>query len=295
MMYREQKIWQWISHIVMILFSLAAVLPFILLFTASVTDEQTLILNGYSYFPEKLSLEAYRYLWNHSNTIFRAYGITIFITIVGTGAGLLMTAMIGYVAARRDYPFHRGLSFFIFFTLLFNGGLVPTYLLYTQYLHIKNTLFALIIPYLLMNGFNVLLVRSYFLNSVPKELIEASQVDGAGEFRTFFSIVFPLSVPILATVGLLQAINYWNDWFNGLLFITNPKLYSLQNVLNTMITNIDFLSKTSTSNTSTMLSQIPSTGVRMAIAVIAVVPIFVAYPFFQKYFVKGITLGAVKG
>jgi putative aldouronate transport system permease protein len=294
-MYKEQRIWQWISHIVMILLSLAAVLPFILLFVSSITDESTLIRNGYSYFPEKLSLEAYRYLFDHSDTIFRAYGITIIVTVIGTSVGLIITSMVAYAAARRDYPFHRILAFLIFFTLLFNGGLVPTYLLYAQYLQIKNSLLALIVPYLLMNGFNTLLVRNYYLTSVPDELIEAAQVDGAGEFRTFFTIVFPLSVPILATVGLLQAIMYWNDWFNGMIFITNPKLFSLQNVLNTMMTNIEFLATTSTSDAASIIAQVPSTSVRMAIAVIAVVPIFIAYPFFQKYFVKGITLGAVKG
>ncbi|WP_256758090.1 carbohydrate ABC transporter permease [Cohnella sp. WQ 127256] len=294
-MYREQRVWQWSSHIVLFLLSLLCVLPFILLFMASITEENTLILNGYNFIPKELSLEAYRYLWDNSSSIFHAYSVTIIVTVIGTSVGLVITSLLAYAASRNDYPLHKVLGFYIFFTLLFNGGLVPTYLLYTQYIDVKNTLFALIIPYLLMNGFNVMLVRTFYITSVPKPLIEAAHIDGAGEWRTFYSIVLPLSVPILATVGLLQTIMYWNDWFNGMIFITDSKYFSLQNVLNTMMTNIEFLSSSNNSNLSSVMVQVPSTGIRMAIAVIAVIPIFVAYPFFQGYFVKGIALGAVKG
>lgn len=294
-MYREQRVWQWSSHIVLFLLSLLCVLPFILLFMASITEENTLILNGYNFIPKELSLEAYRYLWDNSSSIFHAYSVTIIVTVIGTIVGLVITSLLAYAASRSDYPFHKVLGFYIFFTLLFNGGLVPTYLLYTQYIDVKNTLFALIIPYLLMNGFNVMLVRTFYITSVPKPLIEAAHIDGAGEWRTFYSIVLPLSVPILATVGLLQTIMYWNDWFNGMIFITDSKYFSLQNVLNTMMTNIEFLSSSNNSNMSSVMVQVPSSGIRMAIAVIAVIPIFVAYPFFQGYFVKGIALGAVKG
>jgi len=294
-MFKEEKAWQWSSHIILAILSLSCVLPFILLLMASITDERTLIQQGYSFFPQKFSLEAYSYLWNNSNGIFRAYGITILITVIGTTIGLAITSLIAYVASRSDYPFQKVLAFFIFFTLLFNGGLVPTYLLYVQYFDIKNTLFALIIPYLLMNGFNVMLVRTYYITSIPAPLIEAAHIDGAGEFRTFFSVVLPLSLPILATVGLLQTIMYWNDWFNGMIFITDASLYSIQNVLTTMMNDIEFLSKSNNSSVTSVVVSVPSTAVRMAIAVIAVVPIFAAYPFFQKYFVKGITIGAVKG
>jgi len=294
-MYKEQRVWQWASHFVLGLISLACILPFVLLFMASITEEKSLVKYGYNFFPKAFSLEAYRYLWDNASGIFHAYGVTVLITIVGTIFGLAMTAMLAYSASRKDFPFHQALAFYIFFTLLFNGGLVPTYLLYTQYFDLKNTIFALIIPYLLMNGFNVLLVRTFYITSVPVPLIEAAHIDGAGEMRTFYSVVLPLSVPILATVGLLQAIMYWNDWFNGMIFVTDAKYFSLQNLLNQMISNIEFLSSASNSNASSIVVSVPSTSVRMAIAIIGVVPLFIAYPFFQGYFAKGITIGAVKG
>lgn len=194
-----------------------------------------------------------------------------------------MTSFLAYGLSRCDLPFRNLFTILVFFTLLFNGGLVPTYLVYTQVFDIKNTIWALIVPGLLMNGFNVLLMRTFFMTSIPEPVIESARMDGAGEIRTFFSIILPLSLPILATIGLLQTILYWNDWFNGLVYITDPSLYSIQNILNRMLSDIQFLASSNLgSNASKAASTIPTTGVRMAIAVIGFLPILLAYPFFKS-------------
>ncbi|SDD04555.1 putative aldouronate transport system permease protein [Paenibacillus sp. UNCCL117] len=296
-MNQENLAWQWAAHTVMILFSLACLLPFLLLLMSSVTDETTILQHGYSFFPKQFSLSAYEYLWEQSALIFNAYGITILITVVGTTASLVITSMLAYPLSRRDLPGGTFFAFFLFFTLLFNGGLVPTYLVYTQLLDMKNTLWALIVPGLLMNGFNVLLMRTFFLTTIPVPVLESASIDGATEFKMYYKIVLPLSLPILATVGLFQGLAYWNDWNNGLIYVTDPKLFSLQNVLNRIMSDIQFLASNGDLGASVgeKVAQLPSETFRMAIAVIAVIPILIAYPFFQKYFVKGMTIGAVKG
>lgn len=295
-MYRSDRITQWVSHIVLIILAAGSIIPLIILLSSSLSDEASILKDGYSFFPKEVSFAAYDYLLSNSSSILRAYGITVFVTVFGTFVSLVMTSFLAYGLSRRDLPFKNIFAFIVFFTLLFNGGLVPTYLVYTQVFDIKNTIWALIVPGLLMNGFNVLLMRTFFMTSIPEPIIESARMDGAGEFRTFFSIILPLSLPILATIGLLQTIIYWNDWFNGLVYITEPSLFSIQNILNRMLSDIQFLATSNLgSNTSTAAAQIPTTAVRMAIAVIGILPILIAYPFFQKYLVKGIALGSVKG
>jgi putative aldouronate transport system permease protein len=295
-MYKSDQITQWVSHIFLMFISIGSIIPFIILVSSSFTDEATILKDGYSFFPKEISFAAYDYLLNNSGSILRAYGITIFVTVFGTFLSLAITSLLAYALSRRDLPYRNTFAFIVFFTLLFNGGMVPTYLVYTEIFDIKNTIWALIIPGLLMNGFNVLLMRTFFITSIPEPVIESARIDGAGEFRTFFSIILPLSLPILATIGLLQTITYWNDWFNGLIYLTEPSLFSIQNILNRMLADIQFLASNNLGgNASEAAAQIPSTGVRMAIAVIGVLPIFIAYPFFQKYLVKGIAIGAVKG
>jgi len=283
-------------HLPMMALAVACVLPFLLLVISSISDESSILRQGYTFFPDQLGLGAYSYLWNHSEQLARAYGVTVFITVFGTAASLLMTAMLAYPMSRQGVPLRNGIAFFVFFTLLFNGGLTPTYLVYVQLFDIKNTIMALIIPGLLMNGFNVLLMRTFFMTTIPPALIEAAQIDGSGEFKIFWKIIVPLSMPIVATVGLIQTIIYWNDWFNGMIYVTDPRLFSVQNILNRMLTDIQFLTE---SKFSAQLGEaganLPSTTVKMAIAVIGVLPIMVMYPFFQKYLIKGITMGAVKG
>ncbi len=284
------------SHLVLGAFSLLCLLPFILLMVASFSDETDIIKNGYSYFPSVLSVTAYRYLGLKIVEISRAYFISIFITIVGTTASLVINALLSYPLSRKDLPHRNGLNFYVVFTMLFNGGLVPTYLIYTQYFGIKNTIWALIIPTLLLNGFTVMLMRTFFSTNIPFSLIESAKIDGSGEFGTFLHVVLPMSLPILATVGLLQGLIYWNDWFNGLIYLTDAKLFSLQNVLNRIMVDIQFLKSSNTGAASGLnVSALPSETVRMAMAAIGVIPILCAYPFFQRYFVKGIALGAVKG
>ncbi|WP_455436236.1 carbohydrate ABC transporter permease [Hungatella hathewayi] len=208
-----------------------------------------------------------------------------------------MSVLYAYALSRPQFPGKKFFSLYILFTMLFNGGLVPTYIMYTRYLHMKNTIWALIIPSLMVNAFNVLLIRSYFQNNVPQSLLEAAQIDGASEWNILCRIVLPISKPIIATIGLFIGVAYWNDWMNGLYYITDDRLYSIQQILNNMLRNIEYLSKNATSaaKSTSLAGTLPAATVRMAIAVIGLLPILVIYPFIQKYFVKGISLGAVKG
>ncbi|MEH7493305.1 carbohydrate ABC transporter permease [Neobacillus niacini] len=287
---------QKVLHTLFIIMGLASLFPFILLIMASFTDESTLISEGFSILPSQFSFEAYTYLFTASGSIFRAYGISAFVTVVGTATGLLISCMLAYPLSRKDMPYRNVFSFLVFFTLLFNGGLVPTYLVYTELLDIKNTIWSLIVPNLLTNGFFILIFRTFFVMSIPKELIESAYIDGASEFKIFWKIVLPLSLPVIATIGLLSSINYWNDWFNGLIYVTDAELFSIQNLLNRMLTDIQFLQTTNLgSSTADLTSNIPTKTLQFAMAVVGVMPILLAYPFFQKYLVKGLTVGAVKG
>jgi len=291
----DHRLWQWISHVCLAVFSILCIVPFVLLIASSVSSEQEIIKHGYKFIPEALSLDAYRYLLTNVNVISRAYGITVLVTVVGTTVSFTMTVMLGYGLSKREMPFNRFFTVFVVFTLLFNGGLVPTYLIYTQVFAIKNTIWALLIPGLLMNGFNVFLASTFFRTTVPPPVLESARMDGAGEMRTFFQIVLPLSLPIMATIGLFNGIAYWNDWNNGLIYLSDPMLFSIQNLLNQMIQNIEAIKTSSTAYGTSTAMDLPSETVRMAIAVVGIIPILVAYPFFQKYFVKGIAIGAVKG
>ena len=291
----DRKVWNVAANIVMCVLCFLAIMPFILLIIASFTDEQTAILNGYSYLPEAWSLEAYKYIASQWKMLGRAYLMTIVVTAIGTSVGLIMTALLGYVLSQQNLPGRRALNFYVVFTMLFNGGLVPTYIMYVKTFGIKNTIWGLIVPNLLMSGFLVMLVRNYFENSIPKDLYESARIDGASEFQTFFRIALPLSTPILATVGLMMGIAYWNDWQNGLYYISDKgkHLYTIQNILNNINENISYLAQNATVGTT--IADLPTTTARMAIAVVGVLPILIIYPFFQKYFAKGITMGAVKG
>ena len=283
-------------HIFMILLVLSCVLPFLLMVMASLTEEMTLTRNGYSFFPEVFSLETYRYIIRSAGTILRGYVMTIVVTVIGTVCNLVLTILFAYPLSRKDLPYRSGLSFFLFFTMLFNGGLVPTYMMYANTFHIKNTLFALIVPSLLMNAFYVIMMRSFSSSSIPDSLIEAAKLDGASERKILMSIVVPLSKPMIVTLVLMVGLGYWNDWMNGLYYVTEQKLYTIQMILNNMINNIEFLTRNASMLGSAASSmKIPQVGIRMGIAVIAVLPVLIIYPFLQKYFVKGIVIGGVKG
>lgn len=295
---KDQKIFNIISHTVMILVTITAVLPFILVFLSSITEENTLVLNGYSFFPEKLSLYAYEYIIMKGKKIFRAYAVTVFVTAAGTSVNVLMSAMLAYPLSLKDLPGRRIFTFYVVFSLLFNGGLVPTYLMYTSLFNVKNTIFALILPNLLMHTMNVLLMRTYYSSSIPSELYEASEIDGASQFRIFTSIILPLGKPIAVTMALFSGLSYWNDWTNGLYYLTGydgEKLYSIQNFLNKVVTDIQYLNSSQVGSKSDILAKLPTVSVRMAIAFVAMLPILILFPFLQKYFSKGIAMGGVKG
>lgn len=291
---KQERVFQLISHLFLLLLSISVIVPFLIMLSSSFSDETTVLANGYSLFPQKFSLDAYQYILSDSTTVLRAYGVTIFVTVAGTAASLLITTMFAYVLAQERLPFGRLMMFLVIVTMLFSGGLVPTYYIYTQIFHIKDTIFALIVPNLMMSAFNLILVRNYFRTSIPQAIIEAATIDGCSKFMTFVKVVLPLSLPIIATIGLMTALAYWNDWTNSLYYMNSSKYYSVQQVLRLMIDNVSYLQEMGVSTSGVENAQIPLTTVRMAIAVVAVVPVMIAYPFFQKYFVKGITIGAVK-
>lgn len=293
MVYRN-KGFRFSMTFIMLLFVLACILPFILLISSSFTSEAALTLNGYSFIPSEFSLAAYRYIWSVKENVLRAYGMSFFITGVGTALSIVMTMLFAYPLSRKDLPGRKALSFFLFFTMLFNGGFVPTYLIYSNIFHITDTVWALIVPYLLMNAFFVIMVRTYITTNVPFEVIEAATIDGSGEFNTLVKVVVPMSKPIIGTVALMTAIAYWNNWTNGVYFIqVKRELYGIQNYLNSVLSNIAFLQ--THSDPGIKITELPSVSIRMALAVIALLPILLAYPFFQKAFAKGITVGSVKG
>ena len=294
-MVEKGKAFRIFSNVLMILIGICSIAPFLLLIMSSVTDEQSLVSNGYSFFPKEYSLYAYKYLLADSTSMVRAYGISILVTAVGTVANLLLTTLYAYPLSRKDLPGRNIFAFYLFFTMLFSGGLVPSYIMWSRTFHINNTIFALIVPNLMLGAFNVIMMRTYFTTNIPDAVIEAARIDGAGEIRILYRIVLPMAMPIMATIGLLVGLAYWNDWQNGLYYLTDDRLFSVQVLLMDIQRNIDSLRRSASQGASVSLANLPSTGVRMAITVMGILPIMFIYPFVQKYFVKGIAIGAVKG
>ena len=292
---KSNRRYQIIINIILILVTIIMIAPMVLLLMSSLSSETSLLVYGYSFIPREFSLDAYKYIFSNGETIFRAYGITIVVTIVGTACNLILSSMTAYVLSVRKLPFRNIISFYIFFTMLFNGGLVPSYLMWTSVFHIKNTLWALIVPNFLLSAMNVILVRTYYTTSIPEALYEAAKIDGASYMYIYRKIVLPMGKPILVTVGLFSGLGYWNDWTNGLYYINDAKLYSIQNLLNKMIQDIQALQANASSAAGSAAMRIPTVSVRMAIAFVALLPILLVYPFLQKYFAEGIALGAVKG
>ncbi len=283
-------------NIVMILCTIACVLPLIIVFSASITEEKTVTMYGYSLIPRKLSFESYKYIYKEVMVILRAYGVTMFVTVVGSALSLITIVLYAYPISRKDFKYRNVFTFIVFLTMLFNGGLVPWYMVYVNVLHIDDTIMALILPYL-MTPLYVLIMRTFFMTSIPEGIIEAARIDGAGEFQTFIRIVLPLAKPVLATIGLFNVLTYWNDWYAPLLFINNEKLFNLQYLMYRVDKAIMYLSNNagSINNATQIMANLPSQTARMAMAVIAIGPIILAYPFFQKYFVEGLTIGSIKG
>lgn len=287
-------------HFIFIFYSLICILPVVLILSVSLTNEHSLLANGYRFIPESISTLAYTYLWKDISVMARAYGVTTFVTVVGAGLHVLLTAMYAYPLSRKDFPFKSFFSVIVLITMLFSGGLVPSYIVMVNVLHLKNTIWALILPNL-MSGFNIFMVRTFFKQSIPDELIESAKIDGASEWRILFQIVLPLALPVLATIGLFSTIGYWNNWFNALLYISDKNLYTLQFIMQQALLRLEFIRNTLALGgqhldlARTLEAQVPTDSVRMALVISATGPIILAYPFFQKYFIKGLTIGSVKG
>lgn len=282
--------------ILLILFTLSCIFPFIFVIVISLTDEKALQLNGYELLPAQWSTDAYQYLIQDGGQLLRSLGVTIMITVIGTLITVFMTGAYAYVLSRASFPYRKFFTFYLFFTMLFAGGMVPSYLVMTKMLGLKNTIWALILP-LAFSPYNVIILRTFFKKSIPESIIESAKMDGCSEFRVFFQIVLPLAIPGVATIGLFSSLGYWNDWFNALLYIDTNKLIPLQYLLMKIQNSMEFLAN---NNDITLAQQqaiqnsLPQESTRMAMVVVATLPIAIVYPFFQKYFVQGLTIGGVK-
>ncbi|MDQ0193778.1 carbohydrate ABC transporter permease [Paenibacillus wynnii] len=282
-----------IGYLTLTLLAVFCIIPFILVVSSSLSEESTIIEKGFQLIPSNFSTEAYSLLFKFPAEMLRAYGVTISVTLIGTVVGLFLTSMTAYVLSRRDFKWRGRFSFFFFFTTLFSGGLVPWYLMIINYLHLKDTLLVLILP-MLMNVFYIIVMKS-FMSSIPDAITESAKIDGAGDFRIFMQLIVPLSKPALATIGLFIALAYWNDWYNALLFISKSELMPLQYYLYKMLGNMDGMRKAMMASGAVVNTNIPTESLKMAMTVVATGPILLAYPFIQKYFVQGLTIGAVKG
>ncbi|SHJ82624.1 putative aldouronate transport system permease protein [Anaerocolumna jejuensis DSM 15929] len=285
-----------IAYVLLGTIALFCLVPFIMIVSGSFSSEAAITKNGFSILPQDFSLEAYKSVFKDPIVVFRAYATTIGLTVVGTVVGLLVQTMTAYVLSRKDFGWRNGFSFFFYFTTLFSGGLVPYYILITQTLHLRNNYLALLLP-LIFSVYNLLIMKSYIVG-IPDSLIEAAKIDGCGEFRILFKIIFPLIKPALATVGLFIALAYWNDWYNAMLYIEDKTKYPLQYFLYQQINNIEAYKKLLSNSAASSAAQavnLPTQSLKMALTIVVTGPIVLAYPIVQKYFVQGITIGAVKG
>lgn len=279
------------------LIALACLIPFLMILSGSFSSETAIAQNGFSLLPQNFSLEAYKTVFREPNVVFKAYAVTIVLTVVGTTVGLLFQTMTAYVLSRKDFEWRNEFSFFFYFTTLFSGGLVPTFILYTQTLKLRDSYLALLLP-MLFSVYNLLVMKSY-ITSIPESLIDAAKIDGCGEVRTLFQVVLPLIKPALATVGLFIALAYWNDWYNAMLYIKSEDKYPLQYFLYQQVNNIEaykkLISNNAISGAVVSSMSLPTQTLKMALTIVVTGPIILAFPLVQKYFVQGITIGAVKG
>lgn len=285
-----------VINIFLAICSLAAVIPFVFVIIISLTDEQCLTMNGYRFIPEKWSLFAYKYIIEAGENIIRIYGVTILVTVVGTLLGLFLTGTYAYALSRKTYAYKKFFTTVITIPMMFSGGMIANYLIVTKVLMLKDTIWALILP-LALNSFNIIVLRTFFKTSIPDSVIESAKIDGASEWKLFFKIVIPMALPGLATIGLFLTLGYWNDWFNAMMYMDSKEWIPLQYLLIQIESSIDWLA----SNKSMMgvdgimaAANLPRETIKMAIVVISTLPIIFAYPFFQRYFVNGLTIGSVK-
>ena len=281
-----------IANIILAVSAIACVFPFIFVIIISLTSEQSLLEHGYSIFPKEWSLDAYKYLLQSGGALAQSYMVTIVVTILGTIINVSMVSSYAYAISRKGFKYRRQFTFLVFFTMLFGGGMVPSYIVMTQVLGLKNTIWALILP-LAFNSFNIIVMRTFFQKSVPDSIIESARIDGASEFRIFIKIVIPLALPGIATIALFSTLAYWNDWFNAMLYIDYQNLVPLQHMLMKIEKNMEFIRQNAMLSGAVM-NALPQESVRMAMVVISTLPIACTYPFFQKYFISGLTIGGVK-
>lgn len=282
-----------IGYTVMSLITVVSFIPFWLMFSASISDEMTVITEGFSLIPHKFSLDAYRSIFGGFHQLLRSYGVTFLVTVTGTVISIILTSMTGYVLMRKDFQARNKISFFIYFTSLFSGGVIPSYILIVKYLKLKNSLWALILPCIL-SPWNIFLMRNY-MKAIPYSLVDAATIDGANDWQIYRKVIMPLCQAGLATVGLFVALNYWNDWYHASLYITKEELYPLQYLLHRMLSNAEYMKQAAASGVVVDNMVLPSETLKMATAIVVTGPILLLYPFVQKYFVKGIMVGSVKG
>ena len=296
-MKKRKRIPNIMINIMFCLGSLVFILPFVLIISASFSDEQTLLSEGYKLIPSVFSTEAYKYVFRNPQQLLDSYKVTIIYSIVATVLGVVVMAMLAYPLSRPNYKYKKIATFFIFFTMLFSGGLIPTYIWITRYLHLGDTIWVYILP-CLVNAFHVIVIRSFF-QGLPQALMESAKIDGASELQTFFKIVMPLSKPVIATISLLTLLSRWNDWNTALIYIKSSNLYSLQYLLQKILREAEFVKNMAESSpvagVDLDLSNLPSVTIRFAMCMVAAGPMLIIFPFFQKYFAKGLTVGAVKG
>ncbi|MFC5470529.1 carbohydrate ABC transporter permease [Cohnella suwonensis] len=295
--HRLPMAWNGLLHLISGGFAFACVFPFLFVVVISFTDENTLLEKGYQIWPADWSVNAYEYVFRTGDQLLRSYGVTLFVTVVGMLLTVAMTTLYAYSISRRNFKYRKFFSFYAFFTMLFGGGLVPTYIVVAQMLELKDTIWALILP-MSLNAFNIFILRTFFQTMVPTPIIESGKIDGAGEFKILLMLVLPISLPGLATIALFSTLSYWNDWFNALLYIDSNRLVPLQALLMRIEQSMQFIIQNSallnSGQSREMLRSLPQETTRMAMVVLATGPIVLAYPFFQRYFVQGLTIGAVK-
>lgn len=280
----------WLLVTIAVLFCL---FPIILIVSGSFTDETTLLLYGHNLWPRKFSLEAYNFVMKKVGALWQAYKTTIMVTLIGTSVGLTIISMSGYVLSRKDFRYRTAIAFIIYFTSIFGGGLIPWYMVMTKILHLRNSYLARIIPGL-MSPYLIFLMRNFIQRTIPEELVEAAKIDSANDFRIYLSVVMPVLTPGLATIGLFLALGYWNEWYNTSIFITDKTKYSLQYYLYSML-NAAKMAKEVASQSGVTVSEVPAESTKMAMVVVTTGPIIFLYPFVQRYFVQGLTIGSVKG
>lgn len=283
-------------NILLAVLAMICIVPVILIFMISISSEQSIAANGYRFWPEEFSLESYHFLIRESDQILGALGISVYVTVVGTIIGVMLTSAMGYVLSRTEHKLNGFLTMVVFIPMIFNGGLIATYVVNTQFLHLKDSVWALILP-LCVSSYNVVICRTYFRTNIPDSVIESAQIDGAKQFTIFGRIALPLAKPMLATIGLFLAFGYWNDWYQSSLYINDSRLYSLQSLLDHIQRNMEMMASNPSMGVTMQeyINNMPKEGARMAMAIIIIIPIACTYPFFQRYFISGLTVGAVKG